>query len=224
LRRKLELRSAAPIRLALLALAATFASGAIIDRIAVSVGNHVITSSDIEREIRVTAFLNGQPPDLSPASKRAAAERMVEQRLVRHELETSRYPVPQPAEIEPALAAFRQRYYPAEADYGRALAQYRIDDQDVRDTLLWQRTLLQFVDVRFRPAVQITSEEIRNYFDTVLAPKMRAAEPAKTLSLDDYRDQIEDILAGQREDREMDNWMREARRQTPIVYHDEALQ
>jgi hypothetical protein len=78
--------------------------------------------------------------------------------------------------------------------------------------------------VRFRPAVQITSEEIRNYFDTVLAPKMRAAEPAKTFSLDDYRDQIEDILAGQREDREMDNWMREARRQTPIVYHDEALQ
>jgi len=224
LTRKLELRSAAPIRLAALALAATLASGAIIDRIAVTVGNRVITSSDIEREIRVTAFLNGQAPDLSPPSKRAAAERMVEQRLVRHELETSRYPAPQPAEIEPVLAAFRHRYYPAEADYRRALAQYHIGDQDVRDALLWQRTLLQFVDVRFRPAVQITGEEIQSYFDTVLAPKVRAAEPGKTLSLDDYRDQIEDILAGQREDRELDNWMREARRQTPIVYHDEALQ
>jgi hypothetical protein len=94
----------------------------------------------------------------------------------------------------------------------------------VRDALLWQRTLLQFVDVRFRPAVQITSEEIQNYFDTVLAPRVRAAEPGKAVSIDDYRDQIEDTLAGQREDREMDNWMREARRQTPIVYHDEALQ
>ncbi len=218
------MRSAAPIRLAALALAATLASAAIIDRIAVSVGSRVITSSDIEREIRVTAFLNGQPPDLSPAGKRAAAERMVEQRLVRHELETSRYPVPQPAEIEPALAAFRQRNCPAEADYRRALARYRISDQDVRDALLWQRTLLQFVDVRFRPAVQITGEEIQKYFDTVLAPKLLAAEPGKTVSLDDYRERIEDILAGQREDREMDNWLREARRQTPIVYHDEALQ
>ncbi|HEY1219675.1 MAG: hypothetical protein ABSE42_11750 [Bryobacteraceae bacterium] len=224
MKRKRELRSAAPIRLAFLALAATLASAAIIDRIAVSVGDRVITSSDIEREIRVTAFLNGQPPDLSTPSKRAAAERMVEQRLVRRELETSRYPVPQPAEIEPALAAFRHRYYPAEADYRRALAQYRISDQDVRDTLLWQRTLLQFVDVRFRPAVQITGEEIQKYFDTVLAPHLHAAEPGKTVSLDDYRDQIEDILAGQREDREMDTWLREARRQTPIVYHDEALQ
>jgi hypothetical protein len=220
----LELRSAAAVRLTCLALAAALASAAIIDRIAVSVGARVITTSDLDREIRVTAFLNGQPPDLSPAGRRAAAERMVEQRLVRREVETSRYPTPQPAEIEPTLAAFEHRYYPADADYRRALAQYRISDQDVRDALLWQRTLLQFVDVRFRPAVQITGEEIQNYFDTVLAPKVRAAQPGQTVSLDDYRDQIEDILAGQREDHEMDNWLREARRQTPIVYHDEAFQ
>lgn len=224
MRRKIELRSAVSVRLTCLALAATLASAAIIDRIAVSVGGRVITTSDLDREIRVTAFLNGKPPDLNPASKRAAAERMVEQRLVRREVETSRYPAPQPAEIEPTLAAFQHRYYPADADYRRALAQYRISGQDVRDALLWQRTLLQFVDVRFRPAVQITAEEIQNYFDTVLAPKVRAAQPGQEVSLDDYRDQIEDILAGQLEDREMDNWLREARRQTPIVYHDEAFQ
>jgi hypothetical protein len=224
LKTRLELRHAAPVPVVILALGASLASAAIIDRIAVSVRNRVITASDMDREIRVTAFLNGQPPDLSPAGKRAAAERMVEQRLVRREIETSRYPAPQPAEIEPALAAFRQRYYPAEADYLSALARYGITGQDVRDALLWQRTLLQFIDVRFRPAVQITAEEIQNYFDTVLAPRLRAAEPGKAISLDDYRDRIEDTLAAEREDREMDNWLREAKRQTPIVYHDEAFQ
>jgi len=212
------------VRMTLLAAFATVASGAIIDRIAVTVANRAITTSDIEREIRVTAFLNGQSPDLTAAGKRAAAERMVEQTLVRRELENSRYPTPQPAEIEPTLAAFRQRYYPADADYRRALAAARIGDQDVRDELLWQRTLLQFIDVRFRPAVQIAAEEIQKYFDTVLAPKLRAAGPGQTISLDDYRDRIEDTLAGQREDREMDNWLREARLRTPIVYHDEAFQ
>jgi len=219
-----ELRFAAPFRLALLALAASIAVAAIIDRIAVTVANRAIASSGIEREIRVTAFLNGQSPDLSAAGKRAAAERMVDQTLVRRELENSRYPTPQPAEIEPALAAFRARYYPADADYRRALAACRIADQDVRDALLWQRTLLQFVDVRFRPAAQITAVEIQRYFDTVLAPKLRAAKPGQEIALDDYRDQIEDTLAAQREDREMDNWLREARRQTQIVYHDEAFQ
>jgi len=208
----------------LAALAAAFASATIIDRIVVSVGNSVITASGIDREIRVAAFLNGQAPDQSPANRRAAADRMVEQKLVRRELETSRYPTPQPAEIEPILAAFRRRYYPADGAYQQALAQCGISDQEVRDALLWQRTLLQFIDVRFRPAVQITSEEIQSYFDTVLAPKLRASRPGQTVSLDDYRSQIEDTLAGQREDREMDNWLREARRRTVIVYHEEALQ
>jgi hypothetical protein len=219
------LTKAAQLRiLAAMLMAMTPASAVTIDRLAVTVGNRAITSSDIEREIRVTAFLNGQAPDVTAAGKRTAAERMIEQTLVRRELETSRYPTPQPAEIEPTLAAFRRRYYPADADYRRALAQCGIGDQDVRDALLWQRTLLQFVDVRFRPAVQITAEEIQQYFDTVLAPKLRAAQPAETPAVDDYRDQIEDTLAGQREDREMDRWLREARLLTPIIYHEEAFQ
>ena len=66
----------------------------IIDRIAVSVGNQAITISDLDREIRVTAFLNRTPPDFSPAARRATADRMVEQRLILRELENSRYPSP----------------------------------------------------------------------------------------------------------------------------------
>ena len=210
--------------LAAVLLPLTPAAAITIDRLAVTVGNRAITSSDIEREIRVTAFLNGQAPDLTAAGKRAAAERMVEQTLVRRELETSRYPTPQPAEIEPTLAIFRRHYYPDNADYRRALAQCGIGDQDVRDALLWQRTLLEFVDVRFRPAVQVTAEEIQQYFDTVLGPKLRAAKPAEPPDPDDYREQIEDTLAGQREDKEMDRWLREARLLAPIIYHEEAFQ
>ena len=47
-----------------LAFFAALAQAVIIDRVAVSVGNRVITESDIVREIRVTAFLNGAEPDL----------------------------------------------------------------------------------------------------------------------------------------------------------------
>ena len=42
----------------------------IIDRVAVVVGKRVITESEIVREIRLTAFLNGAPLDFSAASKR----------------------------------------------------------------------------------------------------------------------------------------------------------
>jgi peptidyl-prolyl cis-trans isomerase SurA len=208
----------------ILALAVLPLSSEIIDRIAASVGNSVITTSDLDREVRVTAFLNGLKPDFSAAAKRTTADRMVEQKLVERELENGRYPTPQPADVQPAMDDFRKRFYPAEADYQRALAAYGISDQDVRTMLLWQRTLLEFIEVRFRPGVQLTDQQTQDYFDKVVAPAARAAHPGQTISLEDYRDKIEQTLIGQREDEEMDAWLREARRRTEIVIHPEALQ
>ena len=196
----------------------------IIDRIAVSVGNRVISTSDLDLQIRVAAFLNGAKPDWSAAARRTMAERMVEQSLIRKELETSSYPVPSAAEIEPEYQAFRTRFYPGAAAFERALADSGIAERDLKSELLWQRTLSQFVDMRFRPGVQLTDEEIRQYFDTVVAPLARQAHPGQPVSLDDYRSEIEVKLTGDRADREMDKWLKEARRRTEVVFHDEVFQ
>ena len=194
----------------------------IIDRIAVSVGNRVITASELDRQIRVTAFLNGAKPDFSPAAKRAAADRMVEQRLIQNELESSRYPVPTVAEIAPQLTQFKQKYFHGDEEYGRALAEAGITEKDIEAELLWQRTLLLFIEVRFRPGVQVTDQDIQDYFDMVVAPAARAA--GQTPALDQYHDQIEQKLTGDRVDQEIDRWLRNVRRRTQIVYHDEVLQ
>jgi hypothetical protein len=203
--------------------AACAASAAVIDRIAVSVGDRVITTSDLEREIRVNSFLNGKPPDFSPAARRATAERMVEQKLVRKELENSRYPVPQASDVAPALDDFKKRFYPNSADYQSALAEHGITERDIVDEMLWQRTLLEFIDVRFRPAVQVSDSDVKDYFDRVVAPAARAANPGKPVALEDFIEKIRSTLTGQREDREMDAWLKEARERTDIVYHDEAF-
>jgi len=154
---------------------AALARGEIIDRIAVSVGNRVIAESDLNREIRVAAFLDGVKPDLSPAGRRATAERMVEQVLIRRELEISRYPVPSAAEVAPALEAFKKAHFPQDEAYQRALADYGIADRDLKDLLLWQRTLLLFIEVRFQSGVQVTGPDIQDYFDKVVKPA--AARP-----------------------------------------------
>ena len=200
-----------------------YARGEIIDRIAVSVGNRVITASDLEREIRVTAFLNGVNPDLSPAGKRAAANRMVEQKLIRRELETSRYPIPEPSEIEPVLADFKANHFRDDADYRQSLAKYGITEQEVKDELLWQRTLLKFIDIRFRPGVQVSADEIQKYFDQNVAPTARIARPGQPVDLADYRDQIEEKLSGDKADEDMSRWLAEARKRTPVIFHDEVF-
>ena len=214
-------RSIRPIALLLAALSP--AAAAIIDRIAVSVGSQVITTSDIDREIRVLAFLSGSTPDFSAANRHTTADRMVEQKLIRHELESSRYPVPKASLIDPALADMVQKQFHGDAGYRTALTAAGITDQDVRDELLWQYTLLEFVDDRFRPAVQVSDQEVKDYFDKVVEPAALAAHPGETPKLDEYRDQVVKTLTGQRADEEMDRWLKEARSRNPIVYHEEAF-
>jgi hypothetical protein len=198
--------------------------GEIVDRIAVSVGNRVITASEIDREIRVTAFLDAAPPDFRPAARRATAGRLVEQQLIRRELETSRYTIPSAEELKPAVEKFKRDRFKDQADYERALAAAGISNRDVEDELLWQRRLLWFIDARFRLGVQVTDEEIRDYFEKVVKPAAEAAHPGVPVTLDEYRDKIEETLAGPRVDRETDAWLEEARKRTEIVYHDEVFQ
>jgi hypothetical protein len=210
------------LAVAVLAVAA-LARGEIVDRIALSVGNRVIAESDLNREIRVAAFLGGVKADFSPAGKRATAERMVEQKLIQRELETSRYPGPSAAEVAPVLEAFRKERFPNDQEYRSALAGYGITEQDVNGLLLWQRTLLLFIEVRFQSGVFVAGQDIQDYFDKVVKPAAEAAHPGQPIALEDYRDLVEQTLTGQRADREMDNWLKEARKRTEIVFHDEVF-
>lgn len=195
-----------------------------IDRIAVSVGNRVITTSDIERQIRVAAFLSGAKPDLSAKARRQTAERLVDQRLIRIELETARYSEPAPQDIEPALAGFKAKFYPTDQQYRRALAELAITDEDVREQLHWQRRWASFVAVRFQPATAVSDHEIADYFEKAVAPAARAANPESAVSLDDFRDRIAEKLTGDLVDKQMLEWLDDARKRTEILFHEEAFQ
>jgi len=204
-------------------VAAAGARGKTIDRIAVSVGNRVITETDVDLEIRITALLNNEKADFSPAKKRAAAERMVDQTLVRSELEASRYLPPSAAEMEAALAEEKARFGD-DATYRRALAAYGVSEEDLKARLEWQLTLLRFIDVRFRPGIQIGDEEIRKYFDEHMSAGLMAAHPGQTPSVDDHRAGIVQKLIDQAADQQVEQWLKESRRRTRIQYHEEAFQ
>ena len=58
----------------------------------------------------------------------------------------------------------------------------------------------------------------------MVEPAAKTAHPDQPVSLKDFRDQIDQTLTGQREDKEMDAWLNEARRRTEIVFHPEVFQ
>jgi hypothetical protein len=186
----------------------------IIDRVAVVVGTSAITESQIDREIRLTAFVNEEKPDFSSAARREAADRLINQTLVRQEMEQSRYPVPEAGEEVPMADAIKKRYTSA-AEFRAKLTGYGISEDDLNAFLAWQLTFLEFVDIRFRPGIQVQESDIRAYFKQQKLPES------------DYRalhDKIEEKLIGAQVDQALDGWLKEARGRTRIEFRKEVFQ
>ena len=66
----------------LICLAALAANASIVDRVAITVSNKVITESSIDLRIRLTAFENGNLPETSLATRRKTADLLIDQRIV----------------------------------------------------------------------------------------------------------------------------------------------
>ena len=121
-------------RIVLLLLYTVLLRGEVIDRIAIAVENRVITELQIDEELRVTAFLNHSPIPRDRNARRAAADRLVAQLLVRHEIQVSHYPEPAGAEVENYLEAVRSTFKTQEI-YEGALREYQITQESLTQHL-----------------------------------------------------------------------------------------
>lgn len=215
-------RSTSALRVACLLLSAScLLFPEIIDRIAISAGNQVITEGQVEEEIRLTAFLNHEKPDFSVAERKKAAARLIEQALIKRDMDLSRYPLPAPSEAEVSLREVKLTYAP-ESLYQQKLREYGITEDSLQRRLLWQLMLLRFIDYRFRPAIQIPDEDVKTYYEQQLAKwKQQGVQSIPTL--EESRANIEEILTQQRIDQALDAWIAETRKQVRINYLDEAL-
>jgi hypothetical protein len=194
----------------------------IIDRIAISVGNQVVTESQIDEEIRVTQFLNGEKHDLSAAERKKAADRLIQQALVKREMELNRYPLPPLSDADKQLQTLKTGHS-GEAQFQDALQTYGIAEDALKRHLWWQLTLLRFVDFRFRPGIQIQDSDVQEYYKQQVATWKK--EGLQSIpSFEEARGQIEEILTQQRIDETMDTWLSEVRMQVAIRYRDETLQ
>lgn len=193
----------------------------IIDRIAITAGNQVITESQIDQEIRITALLNRDKLDVSPNARKEAAGRLIEQALVKREMDLSHYPLPQADDASAALAAIKATYH-SETEYAAALESYGISEADLTRRLLWQFTLLRFIEYRFRPGIQIPDADVQTYYrQQVSGWEQQGIKPIP--SLEDSRDQIEEILTQKRIDQALDQWVADTRKQAAVSYRDASL-
>jgi hypothetical protein len=175
---------------------------AVVDRVAVVVGDQVITETELLEEVRVTEFLNGEALDVGPDQRRAAGERLVDQQLIRRDMEIGGYAQPAPEEAGKMLAGFRKERYPSDVRFQAALEQYGITEEDLKQHFLWQLAVLRFTEARFRPLVAPPP-------DAQSADRMRAGAEASD---------------GDSVERQMEAWLKETRAGIRIQFKKEAFQ
>jgi hypothetical protein len=211
-----------PLLLMTMLTAWPISAGVVLDRVAVIVGKTVVKTSDIERDLRLTEFLNRQPIDLNTGARRKAAERLIDQAVIRSEIATGGYERATDAQASAMLAQIRQdQYGGSEVRLRQSLNQYGITEAELQAHLLWQLTVLRFIDERFRPGVVVSDEEVRDYYNQHLA-ELRRKHPQGN-SFEALKPEIQSTIEGERINQQFEMWLEGARKRAQIEYREAAF-
>lgn len=184
----------------------------IIDRIAVSVGNQVIAESAILLDLRVSAFLDRAPVDLTPTAKRKSANRLVDQLLMIREANESRITLPG-IEASVKLLDMVKKQFNGEAEFQAELKRYGITESDVSQQLLSGLIALQFSDLRFQTSA-VSEEDARAYYDFLKL----------TTPFESTREEINTVIAQQRAFDALDDWLVSARESARVTFREKVFQ
>ncbi|HKW33876.1 MAG TPA: hypothetical protein VJN92_12785 [Candidatus Acidoferrum sp.] len=189
---------------AIAATSACLAAQEVVDRIVARVENDVILLSDVRALGRYQQCLDGKSE-----TDAQILDRLIDQWIVRTEADASRSPRPSEADIDRAQNRV-QNSFGSEQEYEERKKQASLNDQDVRAMVASQLYLSNYLDSRFRPAVQIDPKEIDNFYQTAVVPraKARGQEPP---TLDAARDSIQEALIQNGINQQAEQWLKESR-------------
>ncbi|HEY3940073.1 MAG TPA: hypothetical protein VGL97_21780 [Bryobacteraceae bacterium] len=196
--------------------------GEVVDRLAIAVGHQVITQLQLDEELRVIALMNHQPIKRTLEERRAAADRLVEQLLIKHEMEVSRYPLPSDEDVSKYLQQVSDQNGGA-AGLAKALRSYDLTENTLRQHLELQLTTLRFVEYRFQPDAAVSDADVEAAYRREVAG-WRATHGGNPPTLEASRERIRSALLEERTGAALDAWLAESRTQVNIVYLDKALQ
>jgi hypothetical protein len=199
-------------------LLAGVAQAQVVDRMVAVVNKRVILESDLDQATRVEFLLQAKPIErLTYSDRTAILERLIDRSLLDQQIVNPAILDPTPEELKARIEEIRQGIPGGSKDesWKTVLAGYGLTQQDVEDQLSSQFRILRFIDLRFRALVRVDKEAIATYYEDRFLPEVRkrnASEP----KLAEVSDKIEHILAEQRIDELLSNWLKTLRAQAHI--------
>jgi len=206
------------LHFAMALLLAGLAQAQVVDRMVAVVNKRVILESELDQATRVEFLLQARPiQSLTQADRVAVLERLIDRSLLDQQIVNPAMLDPTPEELAGKVREVREGIPGAAANerWNTVLAGYGLTQQDVEEQLTSQFRILRFIDLRFRGLVRVEKGAIEAYYQERFLPEVRkrgAAEP----KLSEVSDKIEQILAEQRIDELLNNWLKTLRAQARI--------
>jgi hypothetical protein len=198
------------------------AHGEIIDRLAIAVGRNIITQLRLDEEQRVTALLNHKQVVRTLEERRDAADRLVEQLLIKLEMELSRYPMPDAGDVDKYLRQIAESSGGA-AEFDKALNSYDLTVETLRQHLELQLTELRFIEVRFRPDTSVSDADVEGAYRRQVA-EWKQSHSGEPPTLEASREPLRAMLVEERTDAALNSWLGESRKRVTIIYFDKTLE
>jgi hypothetical protein len=190
----------------------------VVDRMVAVVNKHVILESELDQATRVEFLLQAKSiQSLVPANRAAVLERLIDRSLLDQQILNASMLDPAPEELAARIKEIRAGIPGAAANerWNTILAGYGLTAQDVEEQLTSEFRILRFIDLRFRGLVRVDKDAIAAYYQERFLPEVRrrnATEP----KLAEVSNKIEQILAEQRIDELLNDWLKTLRAQAHI--------
>lgn len=183
--------------LLIVASGGAFAEAELVERIVAIIDREVIMLSEAEQAMWLVELRTDDDVSL-----RDVVERLIEARLIEHEV--ARFtdaPVPD-ERVEEQLARVRSRF-PSEEALDTMLSSSGLSEEELRSDVRRQLTVNRYLERRFRALTHVADDDIQNYFSEKVLPEL-ADEREPTL---EEIDQIRRILEEQRFNERVDQWI-----------------
>ena len=158
-----------------------------IDGIAARIEDDIITESEVRELSAFQQLVDGKPKPRSEVLRELA-----DQWLVRSEANLAKYAQPSSTEVDRAYAEFVKQF-PSPEEFKKRCADAGLSEAAVRRMVQQQLYLSKFIEYRFRPAAQVTDQQVADYYRDEFVPQLKARN-AEIPPLDDVEDTIREVL------------------------------
>jgi peptidyl-prolyl cis-trans isomerase SurA len=205
------------------------AAPAVLDRVVAVVNHHIILSSDLDDDIRLSILdpnSAGRSLTRPRALEQLISRTLIEQQIGKEDAEAA---TPTPADVDARLAEIRKEL-PAcirqncatDAGWKAFLAAHDLTEERVVAYLRYRLEILRFIEQRFRAGIHVSPQEIADYYNDTLVPQYA---PGETIPpLEQVSPRIEEILLQQQVNDLFDNWLANLRKEGDVEIVDPSLE